>query len=84
MLTKQQKEILERADEILKDIENTGRYESTCIKAGICPKCGAGIEKEKDYVERSMKIGMFTKYKCTSVLCNNSNGFEIGGWYFKV
>ena len=72
MLTEKQKEILERASEIIKDKEEEKAYIDTCLKAGLCPKCGSSITFYTEY-----KMGKeYYMYKCESKLCESKHGIE--------
>lgn len=42
-MTKQ--EILKKAEKIIDNSKEEGYYNGTCLKAGICPKCGNGIKR---------------------------------------
>ena len=77
MLTPKQTQILDRADEIIGNQNDSYRYETTCAKAGICPKCGADIEEKE-----SVYYGTVRVFNCSSNLCENKNGYEVKGWSF--
>ncbi len=54
-------EVYKQAREILSRRERTGK----CLRAGICPRCGAKL-KELGDVPHGEAFGIILKYKCSA------------------
>jgi len=69
-LNKKQKEILEKAREIISDRNDAKNYMDECIIAMICPKCGDKIEYSSSEIFATQSF--FKKiitYKCLNPRC---------------